>query len=462
MLDREEERRELLGKIEDYIQRKQYKELRALLLPLEAADIAQLADDMDDEKTLPLLFRLLPKEQAAEVFVELDSDQQELLIQGFSNTELKEVLDELYLDDTVDIVEEMPANVVKRILKHSDPETRKSINEILKYPEDSTGSIMTTEFVDLRANFTVEDAVKHIRRTGPDKETINVCYVVDDQRHLIGVLSIRTILLAEEDDVIRDIMERNFICVQTLDDQEDTAQALSKYDFLALPVVDTEGRLVGIVTVDDAIDVLQEETTEDIEKMAAMLPSDKPYLKTGVFETWKARTPWLMILMLSATFTGIILTHFEKSLAACAILTSFIPMLSGTGGNSGTQASTAIIRALSLGEVRFSDLIRVLWKEFRVSICCGICLAAANFVKMMVVDRWLMHNPTVTPMVALVVCCTLVGTVMCAKLVGCTLPILAEKIGFDPAVMASPFISTIVDSISLLIYFRFATLLLGI
>ena len=322
MLDREEERRELLEKIEDYIQRKQYKELRALLLPLEAADIAQLADDLDDEKTLPLLFRLLPKEQAAEVFVELDSDQQELLIQGFSNTELKEVLDELYLDDAVDIVEEMPANVVKRILKHSDPETRKSINEILKYPEDSTGSIMTTEFVDLRANFTVEDALKHIRRTGPDKETINVCYVVDDYRHLIGVLSIRTILLAEEDDVVGDIMERNFICVQTLDDQEDTAQALSKYDFLALPVVDTEGRLVGIVTIDDAIDVLQEETTEDIEKMAAMLPSDKPYLKTSTLETFKSRIPWLLLLMISATFTGQIISRFEDALSAFTILTA--------------------------------------------------------------------------------------------------------------------------------------------
>ena len=461
MFEMEEEREELLQKIEDLISRKRYAELRDLLLPLEAPDIALLCGDVN-EAQLPLVFRLLPKELAAEVFVELDSDQQEMLIQGFSNTELKEVLDELYLDDTVDIVEEMPANVVKRILKHSDPETRKSINEILKYPDDSTGSIMTTEFVDLKETMTVEDAFKRIRRTGPDKETINLCYVIDEGRHLIGLLSIRTLLLAEEDDVIGDIMERNFISVRTLDDQESTAQALSKYDFLALPVVDTEDRLVGIVTVDDAMDVIEEETTEDIELMAAMLPSDKPYLKTGVFETWKARTPWLMILMLSATFTGIILTHFEKSLAACAILTSFIPMLSGTGGNSGTQASTAIIRALSLGEVRFSDLIRVLWKEFRVSICCGICLAAANFVKMMVVDRWLMHNPTVTPMVALVVCCTLVGTVMCAKLVGCVLPILAEKIGFDPAVMASPFISTIVDSLSLLIYFQFASLILGL
>lgn len=461
MFEHQDTQTDLLEQIEDLIHEKRYAQLRDLLVPMEAPDIAQLCADLD-EKTLPLVFRLLPKEQAAEVFVELDSDQQEMLIQGFSNTELKEVLDELYLDDTVDIVEEMPANVVKRILRHSDPETRKSINEILKYPDDSTGSIMTTEFVDLKATMTVEDALKRIRRTGPDKETINICYVIDDQRHLLGLLSIRTLLLAEDDDIIDDIMEHHIISVHTLDDQESTARVLSKYDFLALPVVDTENRLVGIVTVDDAMDVLQEEVTEDIELMAAILPGDKPYLKTGVLETWKARTPWLLVLMLSATFTGIILTHFENALAACAILTSFIPMLSGTGGNSGTQASTAVIRALSLGEVRFSDLMRVLWKEFRVSLCCGICLAAANFVKMMLVDRILMNNPAVTPWVALVVCCTLVGTVLCAKLVGCSLPILAEKIGFDPAVMASPFISTIVDSISLLIYFRFATLILGI
>ena len=439
MFELENERAELLEKIEELISRKRYAELRDFLLPMEAADIASLCANLDEK--VPLVFRLLPKELAAEVFVELESDEQELLILSFSNTELKEVLEELYLDDTVDIVEEMPANVVKRILRHSDPETRRGINEILKYPEDSTGSIMTTEFVDLKAAMTVEGALKRIRRTGLDKETINVCYVIDDNRHLLGVLSLRTLLLAEEDDIIGDIMDRNFISVQTLDDQESTAQALSKYDFLALPVVDTENRLVGIVTVDDAMDVIEEETTEDIEKMAAMLPSDKPYLKTSVFETWKARTPWLMVLMLSATFTGIILTHFEGALMSCAILTSFVPMLSGTGGNSGTQASTAIIRALSLGEVRFSDTLQVLWKELRVSLCCGVCLAAANFVKMMLVDRWLLHNPDVTPMVALVVCCTLVGTVLCAKLVGCSLPILAEKLGFDPAVMASPFIS---------------------
>ena len=460
MFEFEHEREELLENIEDLFSRKQYAALRDLLLPLEAADIAFLFDDL--EERVPVLFRLLPKELAAEVFVELESDQQELLMHGFSNSELREVLEELYLDDTVDIVEEMPANVVRRILSQCDPDMRKSINEILKYPEDSTGSIMTTEFVDLKADMTVEDALKRIRRTGPDKETINMCFVMDKQRHLIGVLSIRTLLLAEDDDIIGDIMETNLVSVSTLDDRETTAMALSKYDFLALPVVDKENRLVGIVTVDDAIDVLEEETTEDIELMAAMLPSDKPYLRTGIFETWKARTPWLLVLMLSATFTGIILTHFEGALMSCAILTSFVPMLSGTGGNSGTQASTAIIRALSLNEVRFSDCLRVLWKELRVSIACGICLAVANFVKMMLVDRMLLNNPDVTPMVALVVCMTLVCTVICAKLVGCSLPILAQKIGFDPAVMASPFISTIVDALSLLIYFRLASSILGI
>ena len=461
MFESENKWEELAEQVEELVSRKRYAELRDLLLPLEAADIAWLCDELDERAPI-LVFRLLPKELAAEGFVELDSDEQELLIRGFSNSELKEVLDELYLDDAVDIVEEMPAGVVKRILKHADPETRKSINEILKYPEDSTGSIMTTEFVDLQETMTVADALKRIRRTGPDKETINVSYVIDDERRLIGLLSIRTLLLAEEDDIIGDIMERNFISVHTLDDQETTARALSKYDFLALPVVDTESRLVGIVTVDDAMDVLQEEVTEDIEKMAAILPGDKPYLKTGVFETWKARTPWLMLLMLSATFTGIILTHFETSLMACAILTSFIPMLSGTGGNSGTQASTAVIRSLSLGEVRFSDLFRVVWKELRVALCCGLCLAAANFVKMLLVDRWLLRNPTVTPQVALVVCMTLVCTVVCAKLVGCALPLLAKKIGFDPAVMASPFITTIVDALSLLIYFQIASAVLGL
>ena len=456
----EDERTELLEKIEDDVARKRYADLRDLLLPLEAADIAQLFADLE-EKDLPLAFRLLPKEQAAEVFVELDSDQQELLIQGFSNTELKEVLDELYLDDTVDIVEEMPANVVKRILRHSDPEMRKSINEILKYPEDSAGSIMTTEFVDLKATMTVEDAFKRIRRTGPDKETINICYVIDEGRHLIGLLSIRTLLLSEEDDIIADIMERNIISVQTLDDQEVVARTLSKYDFLALPVVDTENRLVGIVTVDDAMDVLQDEVTEDIEKMAAMLPSDKPYLKTSTLETYKARIPWLLLLMISATFTGQIISSFESALAAATVLTAYIPMLMDTGGNCGSQASVTVIRGLSLSEIEFSDIFRVIWKEIRVAVVCGVTLAAANFIKLMLVDRLIFHNPITFP-VAAVICCTMVCTVLCAKVVGCALPLLAKKIGFDPAVMASPFITTIVDAISLLIYFQFATMILGI
>ena len=447
--------------IEEFIASKQYAVLRDLFLPLEPADIAWLLEECDEER-MPLLYRLLPKELAAEVFVELESDSQEMLINGFSNTELKEVLDELYLDDAVDIIEEMPASVVIRILERAAPEMRKAMNEILQYPEDSAGSIMNMEFLSLKKDMTVADAFKRIRRIGGEMETINTLYVTDPQRKLLGVLSVRDLLLAEEEDLIEDLMDTDLIWATTMDDKEEVAQALSRYDFLAMPVVDKENRLVGIITVDDAMDVIEEETTEDFEKMAAMLPSDKPYLKTSVFETWKARTPWLLILMLSATFTGIILTHFEGALMSCAILTSFVPMLSGTGGNSGTQASTAIIRALSLGEVRFSDCLEVLWKEFRVSLCCGICLAVANFAKMMVVDRWLLHNPSVTPMVALVVCATLICTVACAKLVGCSLPILAEKLGLDPAVMASPFISTIVDSISLLIYFQFATMLLGI
>ena len=461
MFDHQEELDQYLENIEALIKNKQYARLRDLFLPMEPADIALLLEEAGEEE-MPLLYRLLPKELAAEVFVELESDSQEMLINGFSNTELKEVLDELYLDDAVDIVEEMPASVVIRILDKATPEMRKSINEILQYPEDSAGSIMNMEFLSLKKDMTVEDAFKRIRRIGGELETINILYVTDPTRHLLGVLSVRDLLLAEEDDLIQDIMDPNVVSVNTMDDKEDVAQALSKYDFLAMPVVDKEQRLVGIVTVDDAMDVIEEETTEDFEKMAAMLPSDKPYLKSGIFATWRARLPWLMVLMLSATFTGMILNHYESALAACLVLNSYIPMLSGTGGNSGTQASTAVIRALSLGEVRFSDLLRVLWKEFRVSLCCGTCLAAANFVKMMIVDRWLMNNPEVTASVALVVCCTLVGTVLCAKLVGCSLPLLAEKAGFDPAVMASPFISTIVDSISLLIYFQFATAILGI
>ena len=461
MFDHQEELDQYLENIEALIKNKQYARLRDLFLPMEPADIALLLEEAGEEQ-MPLLYRLLPKELAAEVFVELESDSQEMLINGFSNTELKEVLDELYLDDAVDIVEEMPASVVIRILDKATPEMRKSINEILQYPEDSAGSIMNMEFLSLKKDMTVEDAFKRIRRIGGELETINILYVTDPTRHLLGVLSVRDLLLAEEDDLIEEIMDPDVVWAKTTDDKEDVAQALSKYDFLAMPIVDLEKRLVGIVTVDDAMDVIEEETTEDFEKMAAMLPSDKPYLRTGVFATWKARLPWLMVLMLSATFTGMILNHYENALAACLVLNAYIPMLSGTGGNSGTQASVAVIRALSLDEVDFSDVLRVLWKELRVSLLCGVCLAGANFVKMLLVDRLLLDNAAVTPLVCLVVCLTILFVVVFAKCVGCSLPLLAEKVGLDPAVMASPFISTIVDATSLLIYFSFASALLGI
>ena len=445
----------------ELIDGKKYARLRELLSEMNPADIAQICEDIP-ERELPVIFRILPKELAAEVFVEMDPDMQQLLIEAFSDTELKEVMDELFMDDTVDVIDEMPATVAKRILSQTDPKTRKMINQLLAYPDDSAGSIMTTEYIDLKKDMTVEDAFKRIRRIGSELETINILYVTDPTRRLLGVLSVRDLLLANEDDIIEDIMDPDVVWARTMDDKEDVAQALNKYSFLALPIVDMENRLVGIVTVDDAMDVIEEETTEDFEKMAAMLPSDKPYLRTGVLATWKSRLPWLMILMLSATFTGMILNHYESALAACLVLNAYIPMLSGTGGNSGTQASVAVIRALSLDEVDFSDVLKVLWKELRVSLLCGLCLAGANFVKMLVVDRLLLGNAEVTPMVCLVVCLTILFVVVFAKCVGCSLPLLAEKVGLDPAVMASPFISTIVDATSLLIYFRFASWLLGI
>ena len=450
-----------LEQLMELVQTKQFRKLRSILMEMNEVDVAEFLDELGPEETI-LVFRLLPKEQAAEVFAELeDSDDQERLINALNDKELREVLDELYLDDTVDVIEDMPANVVSRILRNSDPASRSQINQLLNYPKDSAGSIMTTEYVFLHPDATVEESFARIRKEGMDKETIYTCYVTQN-RVLLGVVTVRRLLLSAYETKIRDIMETNVLSVNTHDDKEDVAQMLNKYDLSAIPVVDGDNRLVGIVTFDDAMDVIEEETTEDFEKMAAILPSDKPYLKTGVFETWRSRIPWLMLLMLSATFTGIIITKFESALAACVVLTSFIPMLSGTGGNSGSQSSTAVIRALSLDEIEFSDMAAVVWKESRVAILCGVCLACANFVKMMVVDRWLMNNPAVTPMVALVVCLTLVFTVLCAKVVGCTLPMAAEKIGIDPAVMASPFITTIVDALSLLIYFFFATQLLGV
>ena len=436
------------------LEEKNYPELKELLVEMNPADISSIFEEIANEK-IPLLFRLLPKVLAAETFVEMEADAQELLITGFSDNELKEVLDELYLDDTVDIVEEMPANVVKRILLNSDSDTRKMINEILKYPDDSAGSIMTIEYVSLRPGMTVEEAIKRIRRTGIDKETIYTCYVTDDNRFLQGSVTIKSLLLAEETEEIADLMDRKCISVHTMEDKEEVANKFNKYDLLAIPVVDDENRLVGIVTFDDAIDVMQDEATEDIKKMAAIIPSDKSYFKTTVFETWKARMPWLLLLMISATFTGMIITSFENALATCTILTAYIPMLMDTGGNSGGQASVTIIRALSLGEVEFRDILKVIWKEFRVSLACGITLTACNFVKLLIFDR-------VEFMIAIVICITLLMTVIIAKVIGCALPILTKKIGFDPAVMASPFITTMVDAISLLIYFKVASVLIGL
>ena len=438
---------------------KKYATIRDILSTMNPADIASVFDEMEEER-LPLLFRLLPKELAAEAFVEMEPEAQELLIRGFSDSELREVLDELYVDDAVDIVEEMPANVVRRILSQADPQMRKEINEILRYPENSAGSIMTTEYVSLRPNMTVEESILRIRRTGVDKETIYTCYVTKN-RTLIGLVTVKDLLLAQDDETtIDEIMETNVISVNTHTDQEEVARMFSKYDFLALPVVDAESRMVGIVTFDDAMDVMEDEVTEDMEIMGGMTPSDKTYLRSTVLDLFKHRIPWLMLLMVSATFTGLIISGFENALAAQVVLTAFIPMLMDTGGNSGSQSSVTIIRALSLGEIEFSDLPRVVWKEIRTAVLCGVTLACACFVKIMLVDRLLLGNNEVTWLVAFVVCVTLALTVLVAKIIGCSLPLLAKKLGFDPAVMASPFITTIVDALSLLVYFGIASALL--
>ncbi len=444
--------------LEALLAEKKYQTIRDILVTMNPADIAGVFDGLAE--SLPLLFRLLPKELAAETFVEMEPDAQELLIRGFSDSELREVLDELYVDDAVDIVEEMPANVVKRILAQADPQMRREINEILRYPENSAGSIMTTEYVSLRPNMTVEEAILRIRRTGVDKETIYTCYVTSD-RTLVGLVTVKDLLLAQDDTQrISELMETNVISVTTQTDQEEVAQMFSKYNFLALPVVDAENRMVGIVTFDDAMDVMEDEATEDMEIMGGMTPSDKTYLRSTVFDLFRHRIPWLMLLMVSATFTGMIITGFESALAAQVVLTSFIPMLMDTGGNSGSQSSVTVIRALSLGEVEPSDLPAIVWKEIRTAVLCGIVLAAACFAKIMLIDRLLLGNTDITWLVALVVCVTMALTVLVAKLIGCTLPIIAKRLGFDPAVMASPFITTIVDALSLLVYFGIASWLL--
>lgn len=438
---------------------RKYNTVRDILVTMNPADIAYIFMELEDDR-LPLFFRLLPKEMAAETFVEMDSENQELLIRGFSDTELREVVNEMYVDDAVDLVEEMPANVVRRILSQADPEMRKQINEILRYPENSAGSIMTTEYVSLRPGMTVGEAILRIRRTGVDKETIYTCYVTKD-RTLLGLVTVKDLLLAEDDNQpISDLMETNVISVNTHTDQEEVAQMFSKYNFLAFPVVDAEYRMVGIVTFDDAMDVMEEEATEDMELMSGMLPSENTYLRSSVFELFKNRILWLMLMMVSATFTGMIITSFEDALAVHVVLTAFIPMLMGTGGNSGSQSSVTVIRALSIGELEFSDFWAVVWKEIRTAVLCGVALSIACFAKLLLLDNLLLGNSDITVLVAGVVCITMALTVFFAKIIGAILPMFAKKIGLDPAVMASPFITTIVDTLSLLLYFGVATMLL--
>ena len=442
---------ELVTIITELLEQKKYASLRDILTEMHPADVATMFDELE-KRQISLLFRLLPKELAAETFVELDPDNQEALIKAFSDNELKEVLDEMYLDDAVDLVEEMPANVVRRILQNTDEETRKMINEVLKYPKDSAGSMMTIEYVQLKESMTVSDSFQTIRRTGIDKETIYSCYVTDQNRHLKGIVTAKGLLLSDSDMLIGDIMDEDVISVFTTDDKEEVVQKFQLYNLIAMPVVDKENRLVGIITVGDAIDVIAQEATEDIETMAAITPTDKPYLKTGVFETWWKRIPWLLLLMISATFTSVIINSYDAALATLG-LAAFMPMIMGTGGNAGSQSSVTIFRGLSIGEIEMGDIIRIIWKELRVSLLCGITMAIATFGKIMLIEQ-----PGF--MTAVVVSLTLVATIVTAKLVGCVLPVLAKRVGFDPAVMASPFITTIVDALSLVIYFRIATLIL--
>ena len=456
----EEKELQDLEEFRDLLKNKRYTDLREKAAEMNEPDVAAVLEKMEDEDMLKM-FRLFPKELAADVFSLLEQDSQQYIITSLSDKEAGSIIDNLYADDAADLLEEMPANVVKKLLANANPETRKDINHLLRYPEESAGSIMTTEFMDLKEDMTAAQAFARIRQKGVDSETVNVLYVLSSKRVLLGTVGLRHLIMMPEDARVGDFMHEEVVSCNTTEDQEAVAQIFKKYDFTALPVVDKENRMVGIITVDDVIDIMEEEATEDIEKMAAITPSEKPYLKTGIFDTVKARLPWLLLLMVSATFTGQIISSFESALAAVTILTAYIPMLMDTGGNAGSQASVTIIRGISLDEISIHNLKDVIWKEMRVSLVIGITLAACNFAKLMLIDRGLFHNP-ITVYVALVICLTLVVTVFAAKLVGCTLPIVAKQLGFDPAVMASPFITTIVDAISLLIYFRFATMLLGL
>ena len=448
----------------ELVNARKFKSLQLELEDMNEFDIAEFLTELgeDDPVKMATVFRLLSKERGAEVFAELDAPEQQEIINSITDKELGDIVEDMYVDDAVDMMEELPANIVKRVMRTATPETRNIINQYLKYPENSVGSIMTAEFVDLKKYMNVRESIARIRRVGEDKETIYVCYVTNAHRKLEGVVTVKELLLSDDEAVISDIMDENVIFVRTTDDRSEAAERISDYDLLAIPVVDKEDRLVGIVTVDDVIDVLEEETTEDFDLMSGVSPSDTPYSRATVVELWKRRIPWLMFLMLSATFTSMIITHFEDALAKYAVLTGFIPMLMGTGGNSGSQSSTAVIRSLSIGDTEPSDIISVIWKEIRVAVMCGVCLACVNFVKMLLVDRLLLGNDAVTALVAFTVSATIVFVVIFAKAVGCTLPMIAEKIGIDPAVMASPLISTITDAVSLLIYFALSTLILHI
>ena len=445
----------------ELLDKRDMKQLQRRMEEMNEFDVAEFLTEIEDNR-MPMVFRLLSKETAADVFANFEAPEQERIINSITDSELAGIIEELYVDDAVDMMEEMPANVVRRVMRAATPATRSLINQYLRYPDNSAGSIMTSEFVDLKKYMNVKESFARIRRIGEDKETIYVCFVISADRKLEGIVTVKDLLLADDDTIIEDLMDRNVIFATTTDDQETVSEMFSDYDLMALPVVDTEGRLVGIVTVDDVLDVMEQETTEDFEIMAGILPSDKPYSRTGPFDMWKNRIPWLMFLMLSATFTSMILTTFEDMLAVQAGLVAFIPMLMGTGGNSGAQSSTAVIRSLSLGDTEPRDVLRVMWKEWRVALLCGVTLAVVNFGKMLLLDGFILHNDSVTVLVAATVSLSIVFIVMFAKVVGSTLPILAEKIGVDPAVMANPLISTVTDAVSLLIYIYVAKLILHI
>jgi magnesium transporter len=446
------EEKSLVEQLQELLSSRQYTQLRQTISDMNTSDVAAAMSEMEQEDSLKM-FRILPKDMAADVFADLEIDVQQYIIRSMSDREASNIIENLMADDATDILEEMPANVVKRILANASPETRADINHLLQYPEDSAGSIMTVEYVDLREDMTVADAIERIRKKGVDSETINICYVVTKQKVLVGTVALRYLLIMKPDEIIGDIMNTNVISIGTMTDQEEAARMFQKYGFTAMPVVDNESRMVGIITIDDVVDIMEEEATEDIEKMAAIVPSDKPYPKVGIFETYKNRIPWLLFLMISATFTGAIITGFEDALSAYVILTAYIPMLMDTGGNAGSQASVSIIRGLSLKEIEFEDLFKIIWKEIRVAVLCGLTLGVANFIKLLILDKLAIP-------VAAVICLTLVIVVLIAKLVGCCLPMLASRVGFDPAVMASPFITTIVDALSLLVYFNIATRML--